>query len=313
MREASIPVDLYNPGEVLACLGMMEVAETVRGNTVGWFEATDDRAARFRMQAAGSGNPIAAVLEFLSTAEAKAVSPTGWAPKKEAKNEKARQKQDEELRRQERWATFPGKWPDGDRELPVALIGRDMTTKLVLSHWIKGPTSDRERFKLYAGNRSALSITLNLLRGRRKSARGEQAQVDMTRKGVRQLWDERRDELTESPFDAVTPIGGSFNLDARSVWTALDAGYSPNNQKHGVEASPVVEMLAACGLQNSRPDMDREDQWRYRYTAWNTALPVELGRPAFSGRLPVPGRRFTFRLQASGSEKTVNFAEEEAD
>lgn len=310
MREASIPVDLYNPGEVLACLGMMEVAETIRGNAVGWFEATDGRAARFRMQAAGSGNPIAAVLEFLSTAEAKAVSPTGWAPKKEAKNEKARQKQDEELRRQERWATFPGKWPDGDRELPVALIGRDMT-RLVLSHWTPGPTW--EPFKLYAGNRSALSITLNLLRGRRKSPKGNQAQVDMTRKGVLQLWDERRDELTERPFDAVTPIGGSFNLDARSAWTALDAGYSPNNQKHGVEASPVVEMLAACGLQNSRPDRDGKDQRRYRYTAWNVALPVELGRPAFSGRLPVPGRRFTFRLQASGSNSTVNFAEEEAD
>ena len=49
-------------------------------------------------------------------------------------------------------------------------------------------------------------------------------------------------------------MGGSFNFDPRGAWTAIDAGYSPNEHKHAVEASPVVEFLAAWGLEHARPD-----------------------------------------------------------
>ena len=61
------------------------------------------------------------------------------------------------------------------------------------------------------------------------------------------------DELIERPFDVLTPMGGSFNFDPRGAWTAIDAGYSPNDQGHQIEASPVVEFLAAWGLENARP------------------------------------------------------------
>jgi CRISPR-associated protein Csx14 len=71
--------------------------------------------------------------------------------------------------------------------------------------------------------------------------------------GIRQLWDERRDELLATPFHALCPMGGSFNFDARCAWTPLDAGYSPDEQDQKVFGSPVVELLAACGLEHARP------------------------------------------------------------
>ena len=61
-------------------------------------------------------------------------------------------------------------------------------------------------------------------------------------------------------------MGGSFNFDPRGAWTAIDAGYSLNDQGHQVDASPVVEFLAAWGLENARPDEFATRQ--VRYAAW---------------------------------------------
>jgi CRISPR-associated protein Csx14 len=163
---------------------------------------------------------------------------------------------------------------------------------IALTHWTDG--SGREPFKLYSGNRSAFTIAGRML------------------DGVRQLYSEQRDALIASPFEVMAPMGGSFNFDPRGAWTAIDAGYSLNDQKpkHLVLASHAVELLAAWGLEHARPT--EIGVRRYRYAVWRTSLAPSLARPAFAGALEMFSQRhFVVNLNMSGKNKVMAFAEEE--
>src|SRR5215468_2299678 len=76
MAEHATPVDLYNPGQVFACLGFLEAADVLLGNAEGGFDWSDPENVVFRLRAEGNINPAAAVLEFLAEAE-----PRRWVPK----------------------------------------------------------------------------------------------------------------------------------------------------------------------------------------------------------------------------------------
>ena len=106
-------------------------------------------------------------------------------------------------------------------------------------------------------------------------------------------------------------MGGSFNFDPRGAWTAIDAGYSPNQHKHAIEASPVVEFLAAWGLEHARPVEFGLRQ--VRYAAWGASRAAHPGarrtRVASSRRIPL--KRFRFELYLSGKNKVVTFAQED--
>jgi CRISPR-associated protein Csx14 len=168
----------------------------------------------------------------------------------------------------------------------------------------------RNDFKLYSGNRSAKRIATQMLQGVPAKQRKGQGIGDPRYFGVQQLWQEQRHVLLKAPFDLVTPMGGSFNFDPRGAWTGIDAGYSPNTQKDGVAASPVVEMLAAIGLEHARPD--EYETRKVRYAVWGSPLPPMLGRAALAGAdLKVPVRRFEFALSGTKQQKIVTFAQEE--
>jgi CRISPR-associated protein Csx14 len=134
---------------------------------------------------------------------------------------------------------------------------------------------------------------------------------DVKTKGIAQLWEAECANLVERPFHVLTPMGGSFNFDPRGAWTAIDAGYSPNEHKHQVEASPVVEFMAAWGLEHARPE--EFDNRLVRYAVWWTLLPPVLARAALTGAIPsLPMRHFRFDLDLSGKNKVVTFAELES-
>ena len=129
---------------------------------------------------------------------------------------------------------------------------------------------------------------------------------------VHSLQNKRLNDYISDPFGAVCPMKGSFNFDPRGAWTAIDAGYSPNDQKHQVEASPVVEILAAWGLEHARPDEFKTR--KVRYCAWGSPLPPSLARTTLAGgelSSIIPSRNFIFELLMSGKNKVVQFAEEE--
>jgi len=131
-------------------------------------------------------------------------------------------------------------------------------------------------------------------------------------KGIAQLWEEQQDLLIERPFDVLTPMGGSFKFDPRGAWTPIDAGYSPDKQDHLVEASPVVEFLAAWGLENARPDT--QDMENVRYAAWGILLPPILARTALHGGVTMlPLKHFRFEFGRSGKNKVLTFAELESE
>jgi CRISPR-associated protein Csx14 len=325
MNSASIPVDLFNPGQVFACVGFLEAADTLLGDAEGGFDWRKDGNAMFALSAKGEQNPFEAVLQFLAEAEPKRWGPIGYAepPAKKGKRENQgdiseddESADEDELQAESRvldlTPTFPAKAADR-MALPIRIGGGNRPI-VELGHWADG--SSRESFKLYAGNRSADRIARAMLKGVRKKATAKQKAAgqpgNLKTNGVMQLWEQDRVALIGAPFDVLTPMGGSFNFDPRGAWTAIDAGYSPNEHKHAIQASPVVEFLAAWGLENARPVEVESRVRQFRYAAWGVNLPPILARAALSGGLTtVPLRLFRFELDLSGKNKVVTFAQEE--
>lgn len=288
MAESSISVDLFNPGQVFACMGFLEAADVLCGNAEGGFDWSKAEDVQFKLRADGSSSPIGRTLEFLETADIRCLAPTGW---------------DEEPRKGEdpvSTGTFPR--PKGDKSaLPIRLQDGD-GKPIDIDHWADG--SSRNPFKLYAGNRSAYSIARDMLRG--SCRRGRDG------RGIVHLLRHRREVLTLSPFDECIPMGGSFNFDPRGAWTAMDVGYSPDEQNQEVVSSPVVEILAAWGLQHARPRNEQGTRsGRVHYGAWGAVVPPLLARPALAGvNVAIPIRKFQFILD-SKYNKVVTYATEE--
>ncbi|MDE0628543.1 MAG: type I-U CRISPR-associated protein Cas8c [Bryobacterales bacterium] len=291
MAESVIPVDCRNPGQVFACLGLLEVANALVNDTKGAFDlGTDCSRAKYRITSRRLHNPVDVVLEFLANAEPTAVAPPRWRPKRTPEDPKKIRKLEEEISKQRQSLTYPCAWPDTSAAMPIELIGK-CGNRFALTHYADG--SKRNPFKLYSGNRSALQIATRMLRS------------------MSELWHSKRHEVTRRPFDVLTPMGGSFNFDPHGTWTAINVGYSLNTQRHMVTASPIVEILAACGLENARPH--EFETRKFRYNVWGVPLPPILARVALAAQ-EIPGvlmTRFRFHLELSGKNKVVTFAEKE--
>lgn len=120
------------------------------------------------------------------------------------------------------------------------------------------------------------------------------------------------------PFSFSAPMTSSFRFDWRRDYVPLDAGFSPNQHKSRLSmvGFPLVELLAAVGLQNARPArIDSRSKLAYRYFVSNTCLPPCLARAmlgtAVSG---FPARAFRMDLGWPGKEnqaRCIINAEEE--
>lgn len=316
---ASIPVDLKSPGQVLACMGFLEAAEVLLVGVEGHFDWSEAQAT-FVLLAGGVENPVEVVLDFLAKTEVRELTPIDYveggaadvddgsddsSPEEPGDDEDSDDEKESNGKGRITAQAFPA--GEGNRNaLPIQLVtdGR----RINVSHWADG--SSRGAFKLYSGNRSACRIAKQMLQGVRAKPKRHQSIGDLKNRGLRQLWQEQREALLKEPFDVVTPMGGSFNFDPRGAWTAIDAGYSPNTQKDGIAASPVVEILAAIGLEHARPD--QYETRKVRYAVWEHPLPPVLARVAFAGAdLKLPTRRFAFALDLSGENKVTTFAQEE--
>lgn len=295
MSDISFPVDLRNPAQVLSCLGILEASEYFLGRSQAAFDWSDSARTRFEIAAPGPSSPLQVLLEFLSQVQVIELRPPDVEKTEEA---------GAAAECHEKVEVFPAA-SGNPMALPVRLQGREHSVSL--SHWADATREDS--FKLYAGNRSAYGITRAMLEGVRKPPKKNQSTGDILRKGIQQLWVEQPENLLSDPFGVVTPLGGSFNFDARRAWTAIDAGYSPNQQKTPVSASPLVELMAAWGLEYARPLEIRTR--RYQYGVWGTMLPTSLARVGLTSRLPHLSQRiFEFDLALSGKDKVVNYAEE---
>jgi CRISPR-associated protein Csx14 len=78
--------------------------------------------------------------------------------------------------------------------------------------------------------------------------------------------------------------GGRFGFDCGPAWSALDVGFSPNEQSMKVESSPLVELLAVVGLQRFRPVMN-DDRDRFDYFTWHRPYSPAIAAAAMSGAI----------------------------
>jgi CRISPR-associated protein Csx14 len=289
MAASIIPVDLRNPGQVFACLGLMEAAEILlRQPCEGGFDYQDlDIETTFTLRAGGVEDPVAAVVRFLASAEVKALAPRGsilatarWDVETlpfDASDKDA----------------FPCPVPDSPAALPIILT--DGAKKILVDHWADGPTTGRDNVKFWAGAAGYPGAAL---------ARDALA-------AVRSRGDNAIADAIADPFNLSAPQSSSFRFDWRRDYVPLDAGFSPN--AHGdvrMVGYPLVEMLAAIGLQNARPDRpEARDKLAYRYGVSNLRLPTTYVRVILGAR-PLwqhpfqhfPIRIFRMRLGWPGQE-----------
>jgi CRISPR-associated protein Csx14 len=292
MAQASVPVDLLNPGQVFACLGLMEATEILAGPCAGRFAYLDSSTdAKFELTAPGDGNPVQAVVQFLAQSEVVSIAPRGsdlstekWKVKTEPSGG---------------WS-FPAPLPESSAILPVRL--RNGAVELPMDHWLDGEHSGRDNVKFWAGAggypgaalaRDAISC-LSGLKGDRFS------------------------DAVRDPFSFAAPMDSSFRFDWRRDYIPLDAGFSPNDQPAvGMVGYPLVELLAAVGLQYARPArINPRDKLAYRYHVSDVKLPIVLVRVALGADDPgFPSRTFRIRLGwpgKKGQARCIINAEEES-
>jgi len=289
MAEACIPVDIFNPGQVFACLGFIEAADILLGDAEGGFDWRDEGNVRFRMHAAGTESPVAVVLKFLVGATVKSIAPAGSSNTTEAW-----QVPTTALDRDE---GFPFPDPRSPATLPAVLEGRSpdaqASVALSIDHW--GDETRRDPVKFWGGGAGYPGAALArdavaLLR----HALASGAAVD--------AWD----AAVADPFNLSAQQSSSFRFDWRRDYVPIDIGFSINTQKGKIATAgfPIVELLAAIGLGHARPARLRILEYRYgTLGAGDDLLDPVLLRAALGGAgLPLPRRSFRMKLAWPGKE-----------
>ncbi len=266
MAEAAVPVDLFNPGQVFACLGLLEAADVLLGDAEGGFDWSDEADVRFVLRAAGERNPVEAVLAFLAQAEVVAVAPC------DSRNET--KKWNVPTRPLPPGAPFPFPDPTSPATLPARLCAGDAFIEI--AHW--GDATKRDNVKFWAGA-------------------GGYPGVALLRDAL-DLMHDRWEEARADPFSVSALQSSSFRFDWRRDYIPLDAGFSPNEHPDvKMVGYPLVEILAAIGLSHARPL--RLDKLHYRYGVLGgeaIVCPPLLLRAAL-GCAPLPFDRRVFRME----------------
>lgn len=287
--EAHVPVDLFNPGQVFACLGLLEAADVLCGAAEGYFDWADASDVRFRLRAKGAASPVERVLGFLDQAEARAEAVEGspnikvwndeWGPSPTVVA---------------RSTGYPFPDPSSPATLVCALVAGG--NRLTLEHWGDATCRDNVKFWAGSGGRPGVSLAIDALavvQGRALNAAAD-------------------------PFALSAPQSSSFRLDWRRDYVPIDLGFSLNRHKSTMvpKGFPLVELLAALGLSHARPRRpNARDKLVYEYAVIGTSISgastwlppalvrAALGQPNALGRaLPWPMRHFRMRLDWPGQE-----------
>jgi len=282
MARVQIPVDLRNPGQVFACLGFMEAAEVLCGPCEGAFAYDAGKTDTFfEIAVTGEENPVEATLRFLGSASVEAIAPSNSDASMSA----------------ERWnvatrrlasPSYPFACPDSPATLAVALID-NRGTRISIEHWGDSSQAGRDNMKFWAG-----------AGGYPGAALARDALALLQNAGPKPLTSAAND-----PFSVQLPQSSSFRFDWRRDYVPLDVGFSPNEHGNVVMMGfPLVEILAAIGLQHARPERpDRRDKLTYRYGVSNAMLPTSFVRAVLGCQsMNFPMRTFRMRLGWPGQE-----------
>jgi len=276
MAQARIPVDLLNPGQVFACLGFLEAADILLGGARGSFDWHDPSDVEFVMSGNGRRNPFEEVLEFLAHATVYSIA--------SADSHNSTEKWGVPTLLLDEDEPFPFPDPTSPATLP-ALLGDDRGRQIMIGHW--GDATDRDNVKFWAGaggypGAALTRDTLNLIRQLPATAAGD-------------------------PFSVSAQQSSSFRFDWRRDYVSMSIGFSPNDHDEMTMLGyPLVEVLAAIGVENARPARVRKLE--YRYGVVGASSDSDLLSPVFiraalgCAPLPFPQRTFRMRLDWPGQE-----------
>ena len=283
MAESSIPVDLFNPGQVFACLGILEVADVLLDDTKAVFDWSGEGEVAFRISAAGSVPPVERVMRFLEEVHilthAPAGSPNlnGWKtrswgvpPEVDAPGK-----------------PFPFPDPSSPATLPVVLRDEE-GHEITIDHW--GDATRRDKVKFWAGSGGYPGVAL--VRDAIGKVRGKLLQH------------------ANNPFALSRPQSSSFRFDWRRDYIPVHDGFSPNKHKKNIEmvGFPIVEILAVAGMAHARPCRKTKLEYKYAVLGCHEDILLDpiFHRAALGAEVsPVPGwpfRRFVMRLDYPGKE-----------
>jgi CRISPR-associated protein Csx14 len=287
MGKASIPVDLFNPGQVFACMGLLEVADVLLGDARGGFDWSRSRDC-FGVHTCGDENPVAAVLDFLRTAEVK------WLTHRRDFEE--RDGGVTELREGIAASVDPKA-----ADLPGLLRGRHngRTCEITFGFWADGSSRFATTFK--------------------KSTNGASSHVRLANALVTMKKCDT-ESIVLDPFNRSARTGSLFRLDPRGSVDPIHSGFSPDTLRKGdkggldvrVATYPICELLAILGLEHARPE--RLDGNRFAYCVWDRFLPPVLARAATAGTLGFGRvRRFVVEHEEvkKGGDRKLNHVTEE--
>lgn len=282
MASATIPVDLRNPGQVFACLGFMEAAEILCGPCEGGFDYRNNEIhTTFTLSVDGDGNPVAEVLGFFRRAGVYALAPANsefstaeWGVETISPPDRADP------------AWFPSENPKSAAALPIILT--DQIDTVPIDYWTDGTGRDNVKFWGGMAGRPGAAVVRDML------------------EPLRLIGDNAIESVVAEPFSFWAPQPSSLRFDWRRDYTALRAGFSPNDHKSTMRmvGYPLVEILAAAGLQHARPQRPfRACKLTYRYGAWREKLPIQLARALIGAEsLGFAIRTFMIKLDWAGKE-----------
>ena len=282
MAESSIPVDLLNPGQVFACLGLLEAADILLGPATAAFDWSNGRETTFRLATPDEQSPVERVLRFLEEARVVTRVPS-QSPNVE--RWKASWGAAPEVEPPE--SPFPFPDPDSPATLPV-LLRDDDRNEIALDYW--GDATRRDNVKFWAGaagypGAAIVRDALEIVRGKTR-------------------------QHAADPFALSNPQSNSFRFDWRRDYIPVQDGFSPNRHGKSVQmvGFPLVEILAAIGVTNARPHRAAKLEYRYGVlgVAGGPLLDLMFHRAALGASTsPVPGRpfrRFVMHLDWPGQE-----------
>ena len=282
MAESSIPVDLFNPGQVFACLGLVEVTDTLIGDASGAFDWSG-ADVQFRVSGRGEERPVDRVLSFLEEARVVTRAPAdspNLAKWTDSWGDRPLPDEPDEFGSP---SPFPFPDPDSPATLPCVLCDGG-GTEIPVDYW--GDTK-RDRVKFWAGSRgypgtALLRDAIGLAAGRTK-------------------------QYANDPFALSAAQTSSLRFDWRRDYIPVDAGFSPN--KHGklsMVGFPLVEVLAAIGVTHARPRRSNPLEYGYGVIGGGSLVEPLFLRAALGAKTsPLPGtplRKFTMHLDWPGQQ-----------
>lgn len=277
MARSSIPVDLFNPGQVFACMGYLELLHALTGSATGVFSIRNGKAS-FVLEAACDENPFGLAFEFLCSDSTRVIWLSPETTMEERDGGETEIVTGVSLSRLPESAYLPGK-----------LLGvfRNKEYKIPFGYWADGS--------------GRFSVTF------KKSTNGASSHVRFEN-GLNAIRSLPKALSEADPMNVASRTKSLFRLDPRGTVDPIHAGTSPDKLRKGgfdvrVVTYPLCELMAIFGLENARPKSFRVGQKNvFSYAVWltesetisdNDLLPIELARIVIGiGANPWRGMRF---------------------